>query len=524
MNDLRPRFPDYGESGDLASARRARRAFRLCVVSMALLTGMLWFTERFLRYEHAERLYLSALTLEKPSARVMLLEAIKTDRESRDQPTPKYYQALAVREEDDIALGRYAEAYTLDPRNSLFALLYGAKLFIMGRPKDAAVVFQNAAAHPPQNALPIYLEAACLAQTARDTGGMNEAMVLVARANNSGNPIVLPKPLWSAAMPRDGYWYANLSREIADAISAPLYHFTDRIIEAARREAEGDQMIAAESWLDQLLIMGERLVLNSEPPGTLIAMTGLHVQARCIDEMEKLRNSIGEPLNTEYIERRVNVRHAQEIVQEFELKRDSRIEQEIREYRRSFILLFEGGACLFGAYLIVVLGYKITGLRKSTWALAHSAVGKGVMAGGAAGVLVLLTAFSSFRVVAGTHTEYAEAVEKVWWGLIITLIAFGVLYPALTLTSVSEVSRKTGRPEEMEDMTRLARAAYRRAYMALVVRYYGVLAGLYVCAGCFWIIAYRVLTGLYPWQIKLLASGLLDDEIEIIRRAVNMLG
>ena len=84
-----PRFPAYGDDGDMAGARRMRRAFRLCVLSFVLLTGIMWLSERFLRYEASEYLYLSALTLPSNSARVMLRQAIKIDQENREHPTPK---------------------------------------------------------------------------------------------------------------------------------------------------------------------------------------------------------------------------------------------------------------------------------------------------------------------------------------------------------------------------------------------------------------------------------------------------
>ena len=231
MDSTETRFPDYGDSGDLAGARRARRAFRFCVFSVVVLAGMMWFTERFLRYEQREYLYLSALTLDRGSDRVMLKQAIKKDAESGDPPTPKYMQALAVREEEDLILAAHEAAYNQDPADAMFALLYGAQLFT-AHPEQAAEVFRAAGESTPRNALATYLEAASVARAGGDEAAFEAAMVLVARANNSGQSLRFPRPRWSSVLPQTGYWYADLSRELVDRVTAPLYEFTRAALEA----------------------------------------------------------------------------------------------------------------------------------------------------------------------------------------------------------------------------------------------------------------------------------------------------
>ncbi|MEX2016422.1 MAG: hypothetical protein WD873_07255, partial [Candidatus Hydrogenedentales bacterium] len=184
MDAERPNFKDYGEGGDMAGARRARRAFRLSVAACLVFTGMLWFSERFLRFEHADRLYLSALTLNRESARPMLHQAVRYDREAREKPTPKYLQALAVREEDDVILERFAEAYAADPADGLFAVRYGAQLYLMDEPQKAEEVLKAAALQPPDSTLPEYLAAAARAKAGGTEAALEEAMVGVARTNS----------------------------------------------------------------------------------------------------------------------------------------------------------------------------------------------------------------------------------------------------------------------------------------------------------------------------------------------------
>jgi hypothetical protein len=76
----------------------------------------------------------------------------------------------------------------------------------------------------------------------------------------------------------------------------------------------------------------------------------------------------------------------------------------------------------------------------------------------------------------------------------------------------------------MPDVMRHARRAYRRVYVAFVVRYFGLLIGGFICTACVWLMLYRVISGLYPWQINLLASGLIQRELDTVNHAIALLG
>lgn len=518
-------FPDYGDSGDLAGARRARRAFRLCIASFLLLTAMMWFTERFLRYEHAERLYLSALTLPRESARVMLQQAIKTDAETHELPTPRYTQALAVRQEDDVILETFEKARAMDPTDALFTLRHGVRLFLMGRPGEAAEVFRESASHPPNNALPHYLEAASLARAAQSEEALNGAMVAVARTNNSGENIILPRPLWFAALPQDGYWYAELSREIVDESCAPLYHFAQQVSTAVQRQIDQHQLQIARTWSTQLQIMGERLASNSEPTGTIQGIAGITIQLRAIELLEQLVSpAIGNSPPAGLMERKEDVEEALAILNDFEMGREERIRQDIQEVKYPLKLAGYGALYVFSAHLLALIAHRLMRLRKSIWTLPHTALGKGVLCCGCATLFVLLNLLTALQHAAEPQPEYARVITSLWWGALAVLILFGLLYPALGLKSAREVSRRAGRPEEIGETLPKARRAYRRAYAAFTMRYYGILSGSFMCTLCAWVIAVRMVTGLYPWQAELLATGLLDEEVEVIGRALALLG
>ena len=91
-----PRFTDYGDDADVAGARRGRKAFRLCVIAVVLLTGFMFFSERFLRPSPADRLYLSGITQKRDSSRVFLQSAIKTDASSGETPSAIRFHTAIV--------------------------------------------------------------------------------------------------------------------------------------------------------------------------------------------------------------------------------------------------------------------------------------------------------------------------------------------------------------------------------------------------------------------------------------------
>ena len=524
MKPATQRFPDYGDDGDLAGAHRGRRAFRLCVAAVVLLTGFMYFSERFLRHSQPETLYLRGITLNRDSSRVLLQSAIRADEELGETPTAKYIQALAVRQEDDIALETYAKAWELDPMNSFFALRYGCRLYLLGQPGAAADKFSAARALPPANGLPRYLEAAAIARAGGDMDSLGEAMVVVSRTNNARESILFPKPLWYSGYPERGTQYARLSREIVDESCAPLYQLSQQVVSAVHEQLSANQTQHAKTWLEQIHRMGRRLVEDSEPKGTLQAMAGITIQQQATQMLAELQAREGRDAGESLIETRVKLDGALGPLKDFENARSERLQRIEQEYMYPLQLAGMGIALLLGAYLLALTAHKMLRLRKSAWALPHSALGKWILGIGIATLFLLLQFLTALQKIADAQDEYARAVVTIWWGVMGILIVFGWLYPALTLSTPEEVSRKSGRLEEMPDTIRLARQAYRRVYAAMVVRYYGILSGLAMCMICVWVISYRILNGLYPWQVNLLSDGLLEEEYRIVEQVLAMLG
>jgi tetratricopeptide (TPR) repeat protein len=519
-----PIFTDYGDGGDLAGSRRARKAYRFIVISILLLTASVWIAETYLRYDPAERAFVDALRLDPENAVISLRSAVKIDREIRDTPTAKYYQALAVREEFDRMLEAYREAYDADPKNPMFAVLYGAALFESGRSGEAVEIFRIAAALPMKNALPGYLEAAAEAHRVRDEGGpaFENAMVILARSNNNREPILFSRPLWHTRYPNSGVQYAELQRSIERAMVRPLRYLSSRIGEEVKKRIEAGEGALVRSWIDQGFHMGERLLEESEPSGTITAIAGLSIQLEMLELRQALRQHLGESVSESTIEHMVKLRQAIQTLEEFEQERDSRIEEKRQDYLIPIESVLGGGILLFSVYLVTFVAHKLLHLKKTAWSVAHNPSGRWVLGAGTLAMVLMLGLMVALQRLPSPQTEYESFMQGAWWSVLAVLLLFGLVYPSLTIPSPEEVTRRAGRLEEMEDLLRIARHTYIRVYFSLIFRYYGILSGVYVAIGCGWIIGYRILLGLYPWQLNLLVSGMLDRESILVQSAIQL--
>lgn len=524
MENANPEFPDYGQGGDVAGARRGRRAFRLIVLSVLFLSSMLLLSERYLRHEHADRLYLMSLTLHFQSARAVLVQAIKYDAQRTENPTPKFTQALAVREESDVIVQKSREAYELDTGDTLYALRYGCLLY-KSVPEEAASVFRAASLLPPQNALHVYLEAASLAKAGETAEALEEAMVLVARANNAGDTLIFPKPIWfsPSVLPQSGSWYAELSRIIYRETCAPLYEFAEIVFIAARAHAERGNPQNAKIWLEHMRVMGERLLEESEPSGTLPALAGVLIQEKALEELEAIGSGENQEADAASQEQSWKLENAEDLLVAFENGREERVTNHRSEHQRPLVLVSIGALIVVGAYMLMFIIYKIAKLDRSAWNIPHGSSGKAVLVVGAFLMLLILHSFTLIQHVGGFQEEGVSILAVSWFCGVWITVGFGLIYPLVALPAVAEVCRKSGRPEEFAELLPLARRAYRVAYLSLARRYYGLVVGVYLALGCVWLISYRMLTGLYPFALNVLTTGLLEEETQVVLEAIALL-
>lgn len=487
-----------------------------------LMTFVMWYAETS-RPVQEESLYISGITLERDSGRVMLKQAIRIDEQKRDIRTPKYAQAMAVRATDDEALRDFADAMALEPTNASFSIRYGIYLFQRGLYSSAEDRFRDAAVRRPDNALPVYLRAASIAMVDNGDGALREALELIARANNRGAKLIFPQPLWHSLLPQSGLWYAELSRDIESEVCAPLVQLTERVCVAADRQMKRGPAETAKTWLEQLQILGERLLRSSERQGTPQAIAGTEILMRVLDIQISLDAARNGRESAELGERKANLTQMKRMLDEFENHREGQLETGVMEMSYPLRLAVYGFGLLLLAYTAALIVYRFMRFRKASWTVPHSTIGKTVFITSALVFFLILHTVSSFRAIPSSQEGYVQFLAAAWWAVLGLVVLFGPIYPALMLKSAHEVSRRTGHPDDPVGALKMARRTYRRAYASLVLRYYGVLSGLYLCMQCAWIVSYRMLNSFYPWQIKLLAPGFMQDETEIVNKALALL-
>ena len=543
----------YGGAGDVSGARRNRRAFRWCVSTVVVFTGVLYFCEGFLRYDRTETQYLSALTLQDSSARAILRNVVKQDSALRQVPTAQYVEALAGIEEEDVLFERYEEAYRLNRNSASLSINYGCRLFEYSQYLEARERFREASIQPQKNALPRYLEAAALAASTLSEEDLGEALALIARTNNSGLPLIFPAPLWHASLPTSGQWYMKLRRSIADRCCAPLYRFKNIVVGHATTQLAAGKQEHWEAWLGELDILGARLIGDVDSPresaGIPQAMAGIEFQLEALELRRMIastqKGGDGGALGTgggsdAILERRIRLNTALETLQEFEDRRKYFTDQHESVLRFPMYLCLKTTIGLFGIYFILFLIGKVSGVRKQYWTLPHTKLGVGVISASLLTFLLLLIAISGLGgavVSVGDEVAIRGVSDLAWisylWGFIfVVLLFFGIFYPALTLVSVedavSELGARNTHGEEsalgdVEELLPVVRRSRRHAAIALIRRYYGIVLGGFLCVVCVWVIGYRVVVSLYPMQLALLTSGLEEQELAMIRQVQEFL-
>ncbi len=561
-------FPEYGDGGDYVGAQRSRRAFRFFVLTVVAFTGLLAFSELYLQYEGAERLYMLALTKHPESARVFLQQAVRRDEQTHEAPTPKYLMALAAREEKDRILPTYERAFSLDPQNPALAIRYGCELAQAGEYEAAAEKFRVAAAADPANALPLYLAASVHPFAVEGEEGLSESLTSVAVANNSDKLVVYPKPLWFSSLPQRGRAYARLCRELVDQCSRPISRYVNHVVGLAQRDIDRGRIVYWDSWLQTLQEMGERIVRSARAPqrdGSVSwpgaareAALGIDVQLHALEQRLRISRARGGPGNPEFEARRTALEAARDRLYDFENGAPDRMALDERGYAFPLRLLVKTVLVLSAVYLAlrIVWGVlrrrrmgrapidteaaaveseeaapdKVPASRRPAPAMEpertvrHPWLGKTVLFAGA--VLLLITLFVVFALQRSgvAETAWIPPLTLVWWFEVTALLCFGLAYPFLTLARPRQVAERNAAREDLDEAWAAARRRYRYAALCFMSRYYGILLGSLWVVVSLWIVGYRMAAGLYPWQLSLLTSGLIEEEMEAVRQALSLLG
>lgn len=535
MTETEWHFSEFGEGGDHIGARRSRRAFRRCVAFCVFFVAVLWVSEWFLRYDHADRLYLSALT--KPhadSARSILRQAVIHDERARERPSTRYLQALAAREEEDKVLETYEKAYVLDPGNAPLAIRYGCQLHQRGQSAEAAEIFADASIKAPDNALPRYLQAAVMPWTAEDGAlPLSSSFTHIARTNSGGRSVQFPRPLWFGGLPQDGYWYAYLQRGIVDEACAPLFQFVGLVQERAAADLEEGNQRNWRSWLEHLDTMGRRFIqvsgLRAEDestirPGAIAHVyAGLHIRRAAAVLTNDFARARGEAVDEARTRRIANTELAIGEIQQFEDSRRNRIETERAKFTFPLVMCAWTFTILASLFLVAYLAVRIVARNKAAGTIPHSTMGRVVLVTGPGLILVLLTIIAIMQHRPGADLGWLTMVENVWWTLFGMYVVFGLAYPLLCLPSAANaVSRRQPSEAVMKDMLTKAKRSRRAAYFTLLRRYYGIAVGFNLCFVCLWVVLYRIVYSLYPWQFELLILEPIQHEIDLLIRVLAM--
>lgn len=535
MTESEWRFPEFGEGGDHIGARRSRRAFRRCVAFCVFFVGVLWVSEWFLRYDHADRLYLSALT--KPhadSARSILRQAVIHADRAQERPSTRYLQALAAREEEDKVLETYERAYVMDPGNVSLAVRYACELHKRGRSTEAAELLREASEKAPDNALPRYLYAAVMPWAGEgDARPLAASFTHIARTNSGGRAVQFPRPLWFSGLPQDGYWYAQLQRGVIDAVCEPFFKFTALVRERAAVDIQAGNQRNWRSRLDHLDTMGGRFLqvgpLGNEGdatirPGAIAHVyAGLHIRRTAVDLKNEFAKKRGETLPDEQRARIANIDRAMKEIRSFEDARRARIDQDRQRFTFPLVQCGWTFAVLGGLYFIAFIAVRIVARNKAAGTIPHPTVGKIVLVVGPIAIFLLLVTASVLARRPDGDAGWIVVLRYLWWVVLALYAAFGLAYPSLVLPTVRDAAdrREIAKGEE-KGLLKSARRARRAAYYTLVRRYYGIAIGFNLCFVSLWVVLYRVAYALYPWQFELLILEPARLEVELLERILAM--
>lgn len=520
------RFPAYGVGGDYAGARRARRAFRTLVAAVVVFTLVLVVCVGYMRYDRNETQYRMTRTHHIESARPVMRVVVRHELESKTQPNAKYIEALAAIEEEDRVLELYDKAAQLNSGSASLLINYGCRLYQVGRPREARERFREAGIIPPKNALPRYLEAAALMTATPGDAPLDDALALVAGANNSGDPVLFPEPLWHPSLPKHGRLYHERQGKLVDLSCLPLNLAIPRILARANEAIGKDDSDTWEPWPREIERMGQRLVGNAssgdEELGVRQARYGLAFERSALESRKALAEARGDSTE-QLVKRLTQIEGAIQFLQDFEAKRAALVEEHERVVHLPIKMAGLTLPIGFALLIVAMLVARIADRHRRTWAIAHTPLCQSVLAFGLTAAFLVLLAHLATKDLGSAALLWGHVLIGSWFAIMSFLLLFGILYPLFSLPaarSQAELHPEAGDPNTL---LRHARRYRRKACITLSRRYLGVLFGGVVIVFCAWVIAFRIIEGIYPIQLGVLVTGGWEAEVAAIRELQGML-
>lgn len=499
---------------DTMRMRRSQRAFRMTVALAVLLTAAWWFAESYLRYDHSETQYRLALTLQRAQARPILRTVVRRETEKRDVPPALYVEALAEVEESAKILPAYAEALQLNPKSESLLINYGCRLYADGQYEEARERFREAGINPPRNVLPRYLESAALAAGFPEKEYLNDATALLARANSSSDPVIVPAPLWHDSLPRQGKGYLmshyHLVDRIFHTIHASVSHFCAHLAEEVTVE-NAEEM---DAYLAKLETMSQRL-LGAQPGDSPPALPQLEHALQMQLEILEQREDFVERFELAPEEgREVRIHQLKALLAD--LESFSQAGEELSEkYSTRILLPFRliiKGLILFSlCYFLSQLLLKLFHKNPDLPLLPVSPLGRRLLF---ACFFLLFLLLSLFPALHGSNREFLGAYPLFLTGKFLLYLPLALI----VFLSYSTWQRCLAIAREQEEKADWAQQKKNRilVFLCLFRRYSGLLLGGLVICVSLWLTVSRIVHGAYPFQSALLPSGLEKDIAALI--------
>jgi hypothetical protein len=321
----------------------------------------------------------------------------------------------------------------------------------------------------------------------------------------------------------------NLRRIEIDRCAKPIYRFVDLVTSKAE-QAINDQKFG--NWRDDLQTirrMGEHIARGAldysgdgSPAltgGAAQAHLGLYAVAKAERQLERIERFDAGEQAPETISRAERIEEGLQRLSKFESYRSGIIGGEQAKYGFPLANLAAATGVLIAFQFVSYFLCKLAGVNSTAHNVPHSRLARALFIAWTCTLLLLLLAITVLQRNSQGQLPFDAVLRVVWWIATQACVILGVLGPAFTLGR-PVVLGIDGVPDEMR---RGARRKYRAAYLSLVRRYMGIQLGLTLLVACVWSVGFRVLFSVYPWQVKLLATGLEAEEIQVVRGALGLL-
>ena len=498
-------------AGDVPRAHRSHRTSRLIVTAILCATASLWFADQYLRLPRLETMFRMTKTLPAPSARAVLRNLARQDATRNTSPNPRYLEALGDVEEPDLAPSVYDQAFRLDSRNALLAVKSGCALFHAGRFFESRDRCREAAALSPPNRFPRYLEAAALCASLSEKDDVGDTLAILARANASEAPIILPEPLWHPTLPETGAWQVRVKRDMDRWLLAPLYAMTDVLRERARKAVMTGREGAWREWSGVLETAGVNLIRVGRDEKAVPGLEQIQAGIEFIRAAQEIRNMSPPSQNqAQAMDPAARaIEDALEKIADFQNSWEIRIkdaEQALKQPIKSIIVT---GVLVYG--LLYFLSGILGRMFGKLWRLAKNADPSRADSIPPLTAAALWAALLSFALFAYPLTSADADAFRIWWNI---ATAFP---PVMAALIAIYQSARPGLPAITEAKIGLGgRISYGlgrfRIHMGAVNKTALVLV-------CLWLIAFRVIWNAYPFQFSLITPGLTQEEMELARQA-----